>query len=363
MNLIPQFFNREGNDDVSLRELIYSDKAIQNSSGTWNLNKIKRSFADQFFETQWAFLWRPDEIDMSQDASQFNSLDPRLQFVIETVISFLQYIESCVAENLILTKLVTNDYEIKRALALHELVEAGIHTESYQTILKTLCGEDDKRINEVYYRFKDFEPLAKRNYLISRPFQKMRDIVWHGILGNDEKKLKRAIFEAIVADYFIEGEAFYTGFTLFHFMEVEHNILSGTNRNIVLIRRDEELHVPLFANIISTFKVEYPEFYDEEVIYQTAENFANADIMFYTEAFGDNVPGMTSKMIETYVKHTVDKRLKLLGLKPLFNEDRNPFEHIELIAMGSETKKASFMETGNTDYQHVSANWNDIFNL
>jgi ribonucleoside-diphosphate reductase beta chain len=363
MNLVPQFFNRDGNDDVSLRELLYSDQAIQNSTGTWNLNKTKRGFADRFFESQWAFLWRPDEIDMSQDASQFHSLDPRIQFSIETTLSFLQYIESCVAENLILVKLVTNDYEIKRALSLHEMVEAGIHTESYQTILKALCGEDDKRINEIYYRFKDFKPLAKRNYLISREFQSLRDLVWNGLLHADEKKFKQQVFRALVQDYFIEGVVFYAGFNLFHFMEVEHQILSGANRNIVLIRRDEELHVPLFANIISTFKVEYPEYYHEDMIYEIAEKSAEADIEFYVEAYGDNIPGLTSKVVETYIRYLTDKRLKLLGLKPLYGEERNPLEHIELISMGSEAKKASFMETGNTDYQHVSANWDEILSL
>jgi len=363
MTQIPQFFNRDGNDDISLRELFYSDQAIQNSTGTWNLNKSKRGFADRFFENQWAFLWRPDEIDMSQDASQFRSLDPRIQFSIETTLSFLQYIESCVAENLILIKLVTNDYEIKRALAIHEMVEAGIHTESYQTILKTLCGEDNERINEIYYRFKDFSPLAERNYLISREFQSLRDLVWNGLLHADEKKFKQQVFRAIVQDYFIEGVVFYTGFNLFHFMEVEHHILSGSNKNIVLIRRDEELHVPLFANIISTFKTEYPEFYHEDIIYEIAEKSAKADITFYSEAYGDNIPGLTSNVIETYIKYLTDKRLKLLGLKPLFNETRNPLEHVELMSMGSETKKASFMETGNTDYQHVSAKWDEIFHL
>jgi ribonucleoside-diphosphate reductase beta chain len=363
MNLIPQFFNRNGNDDVSLRELLYSDQAIQNSTGTWNLNKTKRGFADRFFENQWAFLWRPDEIDMSQDASQFSQLDPRLQHVIGTILSFLQYIESCVAENLIQVKLVTNDYEIKRALSIHELVEAGIHTESYQSILKALYGEDDKKINEVYYRFKDFAPLAKRNEIIAKPFQELRELVWGGLLHANEKKFKRAVFKGTLQSFFIEGEVFYTGFTLFHFMEVEHNILSGSNRNIVLIRRDEELHVPLFANIISTFKLEYPEYYDEELIYEMAEQTAKADIDFYTETYGDTIPGLTSREVETYIKHLIDKRLKLLGLKPLFDVDKNPFEHIELVAMGSETKKASFMETGNTDYQHVSANWEDIYSL
>jgi len=363
MNLIPQFFNANANDDVSLRELLYSDKSIQNSTGTWNLNKQKRLFADQFFDQQWAFLWRPDEIDMSSDASQFRQLDERIQFSIETTLSFLQYIESCVAENLILIKLVTNDYEIKRALSLHEMVEAGIHTESYQTILKTLCGEDNNRINEIYYRFKDFKPLAERNYLISREFQTLRDLIWNGLLHADESKFKQQAFRAIVQDFFIEGVVFYTGFNLFHFMEVEQNILSGSNRNIVLIRRDEELHVPLFANIIKTFKIEYPEYYHEDIIYDIAERSAKADIVFYSEAYGDSLPGLTSRMIETYIKYLTDKRLKLLGLKPLFNETKNPFEHIELIAMGSETKKASFMETGNTDYQHVTSNWEDIFKL
>jgi len=359
--LVPEFFNRNGSDDVSLRELVWSDQAVKNQTGTWNLNKSIRSFANQFFDQQWAFLWRPHEIDMSQDASQFRQLPKEIQFAIETTLSFLQYIESIVADNLVQVKLVTADYEIKRALSIHEMIEAGVHTESYQTILKTLCGEDDKRINEIYYRFKDFKPLADRNFVISRIPQKLREIIWDGLKHYDENTLREAVLAGAAQGFAIEGLAFYTGFTLFHFMEVEQKILSGTNRNIVLIRRDEELHVPLFANILSTFKVEYPQVYSEDMVREIVVKTAEADIKFYTEAYGDNIPGMSQKEIETYIKHLCDKRLKLLGMKPEFNVDTNPFEHVELIAMGSETKKASFMETGNTDYQHTSANWSDIY--
>jgi len=363
MQLIPQLFNPSGSDDTSLRELFWSDTSVKNQTGTWNLNKSIRNFANDFFEKQWAFLWRPHEIDMSSDAAQFRALPKEVQFTIETILSFLQYIESIVADNLVQVKLVTADYEIKRALSIHELVEAGIHTESYQTILKALCGEDYNRINEIYYRFKDFKPLADRNFKISRSIQKLRDIIWNGLVGIDDRTLREATAAVCAQGFAIEGLAFYAGFTLFHYMEVEQQILSGANRNIVLIRRDEELHVPLFAKILSTFKHEYPESYSEDMVREIIVKTAEADMEFYKEAFGDNIPGITTKMIETYIKQLCDKRLKLLGMKPEYNETRNPFEHVELVAMGSELKKASFMETGNTDYQHVSSNWEEIFNL
>jgi len=361
MEFIPEFFNDYGSDDISLREILWSKQSAQNATGTWNLNKEKYPFCNQFFEKSWSFLWRPDEIDMSNDPVQFQEASKDIQFGVETVLSFLQYLDSIVSEDDIILKVCIGDYEIKRALGMHEFVEGNIHTFSYQFILKTIFGENNAKIDEVYYRFKNYPPLAERNRLVSREFYKLRELVWNGLLHANEEKYKRQVFRAMVQDFAIERVVFYAGFNFFHFLEVEQNMLSGVDRNIVLIRRDEELHVPLFANILKTMKNEPQYYWNDDEVYEIMANSAKADIRFYQEAIGDRIPGLTSKAIETYIKYMTDKGLKLLGLKPLYNVDHNPFEHVELVAMGSEFKKASFFETGNTDYQHVSTNWESMF--
>jgi len=82
-----------------------------------------------------------------------------------------------------------------------------------------------------------------------------------------------------------------------------------------------------------------------------------ADIKFYTEAVADRIPLMTQKNIEDYIKTLTDERLKFIGVSPIFNVNRNPFEDIEKLLMQDKT---SFFETGAIDYSHIPVSIEDI---
>ena len=208
--------------------------------------------------------------------------------------------------------------------------------------------------------------------MIASSFEKLLDILPFRMVGIVPREhFERALLEAILQDYFIESVVFYTGFNFFHILELEYKddkgygLLTGTNKNILLIRRDENTHIPLFAKVINYMRemLTIPQSEIEELIYQIAEKSANADINFYTESIGDRIKGMTANNIITYIKYRTDYALNMIGMKPLYNETRNPFEYIEEIAFNesSEYRKAGIFETGNTDYQHsVDVNVDDI---
>ena len=359
-----QFFNPNGEDNI--RKLVLDNEVVDNSTGTWYLNDKRKTWASSlstenqgFWEKQDEFLWRPEEISMVNDKQDFESLDREIQFAIENILSFLQYLDSIVPENDTILKFITGDYEIKQALGIHEFVEGGIHTKSYQYILKTLFGEDNKKIKEVYYRFRTYKPLAERNKELSKEFQALRDIVYKGILNTEIETYKQQFFKTIIQDYFIESTIFYMGFLFFHIIRVNLNKLSGVNQQISLIRRDEELHVSLFHKIIKTFQEENEMFFDEDIIYDIAYKTAEADKKFYKETLQDRVSGLTEKNINAYIEYTVNKRLKALGLKTIYSSKENPFQTIESVNNSSELRKSSFFETGAVDYFSTNdIDWN-----
>ena len=354
---LPRFFNPDGKDILPKQKLIHNKQNVQDVSGMWNLNEIRfPDIHDWYFEVAWSFLWRPEEINMSEDRQQFMDLDKDLQFAIENVISFLQYLDSVVPTNDISLLMAFPSYEIRRTLMVHQFIEGGIHTYAYQYILKSLFGEDSRKINEVYRRSFDYAPLAERNRKVSQAFQDLLNLLPYKLLGIvSQEQFERVVFRSMVQDYFIESVVFYTGFNFFHILEVDYKVLTGTNKNILLIRRDENTHIPLFAKILSVLR-ESGHYFNEDEIYEIASNSAEADIQFYSEVIGDRIKGMSSNNIITYIKYLTDKRLKELGLKPLYNETRNPFEYIEEIAFNesSEFRKTGIFETGNIDYQHAT---------
>ena len=359
---VPKFFNPEGTDTITKERLVHSEETVRDVSGMWNLNRIRYpEIHDWYFDTAWSFLWRPEEISMAEDRVQFERLeDQDLKFAVENLLSFLQYMDSIVPTNDISLLMGIPEYEIRRTLMVHQFVEGGIHTYSYQYILKSLFGEDKKKIDEVYRRSFTYGPLAERNKKLTECFQDLLEILPYKLLGIvSQEAFERALFRSMIQDYLIEGVVFYTGFNFFHLVKTQYkdeegnSLLSGTNQNILLIRRDENTHIPLFSKILNTMR-ERGIYFNEDEVYEIADRSAQADIAFYKEVVGDRIKGMSSRAIETYIKYLTDKRLKELGLRPIYGVTENPYEQLEEVVFKetSEFRKTGIFETGNIDYQH-----------
>ncbi len=349
----PKIFNPSGDDNF--KDLIWNDNVVEKYSGLANLNLNKHSYAIEWIKGSMAILWRPEEISMSDDKKQFPDLDKDIQDTFEYIISFLILLDSIVPNNTSTLIRVFCDEEIKTALYWHTAIEA-LHRESYQYILKSVFGEDDKKINEVYYKFKHYEPLMKRNLAITKDFNVLNELVNKGIVSDDIKSLsyrqetfQRAIFRAMITDFIIEAIVFFMGFNTFHVFAYKLGVLQGSNQQIQQIRFDEERHVPLFAYILKEWR-DRGYYYNEEEIKEMVGNSVETDIYFYTNAIANSIPLMTEQNIKDYIKTLANRRLELLGISPIFNVNRNPFEDIEKLL---KQDKTSFFETGAIDYAHI----------
>jgi len=73
---------------------------------------------------------------------------------------------------------------------------------------------------------------------------------------------------------------------------------------------------------------------------------------------------MNEQSIEDYTYYIANKRLKALGLEPIFPDRPNPYEHLERIADtgGEGNVKANFFEATVTSYNQASAveGWDEI---
>jgi len=338
----PKLFNPNGNDFSS--KLLWDNETIKSKTGIANLNFARHSYVqDTWWKRVYEHLWNPVEISMIEDKKQFGDLDKDIKDMFEKIISFLILLDSIVPENTSNLFTLFADKEIKFGFYAHMYVES-LHQLSYQYILKSLYGEDDNKINEVYYKFKYYEPLLKRNNQIVKNFEDLNEVIYDKI--EFDKKLERLIFRSMLQDIAIEGIVFFMGFTFFHYLAYKKGILVNTNQQIMQIRYDEQLHIPLFVYLVNKWK-EQGYYWNDEEATEIIVNSALADIEFYTEAIGDRISVFNSKNIEDYIKTLTNRRLNLIGLKPVFDVNRNPFEDIEKMLFSD---KASFFETGNVDY-------------
>jgi ribonucleoside-diphosphate reductase beta chain len=129
----------------------------------------------------------------------------------------------------------------------------------------------------------------------------------------------------------------------------------ATDRMISYIRRDELTHVTLFAHILREIKKEFPEAYSEKTIREMTETAVNQEIEWSKHILGKTVIGMSPKNIEGYTKWLANKRLTMLGIKPLYSGfSENPYKHLELL-QNSNSEKSNFFESSVSNYTQSSS--------
>lgn len=127
----------------------------------------------------------------------------------------------------------------------------------------------------------------------------------------------------------MESVYFYNGFAFFDTL-ADQTKMVATDRMINYIRRDELTHVTIFANIIKEIKREFPDVYDEKLIYDMMDTAVNQEIKWSKHILGKKIIGMSHENIENYTKWLANERLNLLGLPPLYKEVvANPYKHLD----------------------------------
>jgi ribonucleoside-diphosphate reductase beta chain len=125
--------------------------------------------------------------------------------------------------------------------------------------------------------------------------------------------------------------------------------------------RDETIHVQGNAKLFREFTDEHPRIVNDELkskIYQMAENAVELEEKFIQLAFkGNEVQGLTKKEVRDYIRHIADRRLLQLGLKPLFNQKKNPLAWLDWVLNGA--SHDNFFEKRVTEYSVVGMEGED----
>jgi len=113
------------------------------------------------------------------------------------------------------------------------------------------------------------------------------------------------------------------------------------------------------ATIIKTLKPYITRYISEEefdeIVVGTVQSYAEADLQFYQSVLAQNNFGITQQQVANYIKFLTDRRLKLLGYRPIYGVEENPFEEIDrlygyLESHVNEGKKEAFFETKSSAY-------------
>jgi ribonucleoside-diphosphate reductase beta chain len=210
-----------------------------------------------------------------------------------------------------------------------------IHSRSYTYIIKNVYSDPsdvfdtilrDERILEravsVTEAYNDFINSAQ-HYGTSELWKYAQELVPHA--QAERYELKRKLFRAVANVNILEGIRFYVSFACsFAFGELK--LMEGSAKIIGLIARDESQHLVITQNILNKWKEgDDPDMKkisqeEEPWFYKTFENAVNQEKLWAEYLFKDgSMIGLNDKLLCQYVEWIANRRMKAIGLKPLYD--------------------------------------------
>ncbi len=340
-----KLFNIEGNDDVLQRKMIAG-----NVTNLFNLNNVKYQWANKLYRLMMENFWIPEKVSLYDDKRCYDELTPSEQNAYDGILSFLVFLDSIQTNNLPNISDYITAPEVNLILAIQTYQEA-VHSQSYAYIIESIIPAEKRAT--IYDRWREDKVLLERNKYIAEIYQKFVD---------DRNDVNFA--RVLVANFLLEGLYFYNGFNFFYNLAAR-SLMIGTADEIKYINRDELTHCVIFSNIIKEIRKERPQFFNDDEIYDMFRKATEQEIAWSNHIIGDNILGITPQTIEQYTKFMANKRLKEIGLNPIyegFNE--TPYKNLKKISdtNGEGNVKGNFFEANVSSYNQSTAveGWDEI---
>ncbi len=338
-------FNENGDTELTKRRMING-----NTTNLNDFNNMKYAWVSDWYRQAMNNFWIPEEINMSQDIKDYRILSEKEKTAYDKILSFLIFLDSIQTANLPHVGEYITANEVNLCLTIQAFQEA-VHSQSYSYMLDSICSPEER--TAILYQWKNDEHLLKRNKFI-------------GDIYNDfqENQSTYQLVRTMIANYVLEGVYFYSGFMFFYNLG-RIGKMPGSVQEIRYINRDENTHLWLFRNMILELKKEEPEMFtpDKVEVYKSMiKEGALQEIAWGEYVIGDNIEGLTSKMVSDYIKYLANLRCENLGFGHIFDGyDKEP-ESMDWVAQYSNANmvKTDFFEAKPSAYSKSSAIEDDL---
>tara|TARA_B100000745_G_scaffold89090_1_gene55944 strand:+ start:673 stop:1683 length:1011 start_codon:yes stop_codon:yes gene_type:complete len=168
-----------------------------------------------------------------------------------------------------------------------------------------------------------------------------------------------AVFSA-----FTEGLQLFASFAiLLNFPR--QNKMKGMGQIVTWSVRDETLHCNSMIRLFKTFISENPDIWNEKLkkeIYEACRKIISHEDAFIDLAFEMGpINGLTAKEVKEYIRWIGNRRLVQLGLKPIYQIEKNPLTWLD--TMLNAVEHMNFFEGRATEYSKASTKgeWSEVF--
>ena len=289
---------------------------------------LKYKQFDKLTDKQLGFFWRPEEVDIVKDATDFKNLTNFEQHIFTSNLKRQIILDSVQGRspNLAFLPIVSLP-ELETWIETWAFSET-IHSRSYTHIIRNVYPDPSKVFDEMLdiQEICDCAESITENYDKLIEYNLLRD---KGYKTYDEYEHKKRIWLALMSVNILEGVRFYVSFACsWAFAELKR--MEGNAKIIKLIARDENVHLASTQQMLKFLPKDDPDFerIRKETYAECTQMFVDAVEQEKTWAeylFKDgSIIGLNAELLKQYVEFIAAKRMHAVGQEKIYNSGTNP---------------------------------------
>jgi len=303
--------------------------------GIQRYDSYKYPVFDKLTTMQLGYFWRPEEVSLQKDRADYQTLRPEQKHIFTSNLKYQTMLDSVQGRGPGMAFIPYCSLpELEACMEVWGFMEM-IHSRSYTYIVKNVYSNP----SEVFDTILEDEKIIERSKSVTQSYDDFINQAqqygqgnfwrqdWKGSPSTEYtiKELKRKLYQAVANVNILEGIRFYVSFACsFAFGELK--LMEGSAKIISLIARDENQHLVLTQNILKNWRDgDDPEMAqimkeEEEWTYKMFDRCVNEEKKWAEYLFKDgSMIGLNDKLLYQYVEWIANKRMKAIGLKPVYD--------------------------------------------
>ena len=303
--------------------------------GVQRYDNFKYPAFENLTKSQLGYFWRPEEVSLQKDRGDYQSLRPEQKHIYTSNLKYQIMLDSVQGRAPGMAFLPYCSLpELEACMEVWSFMEM-IHSRSYTYVIKNVYPD----ASEVFDKILDNEKILERAKSVTEAYDEFLNAaqawgasgMWEESwkyspnMEGERRELKRKLYRAVTNVNILEGIRFYVSFACsFAFGELK--LMEGSAKIISLIARDENQHLALTQNIINKWKQgDDPEMAEiakeeEENTIDMFRKTVDEEKAWAEYLFKDgSMIGLNDKLLHQYVEWIANRRIKSIGLKPIYD--------------------------------------------
>ena len=275
---------------------------------------IKHEDIWKMYKTQVDCFWRAEEIDLTKDLTNWESLNRDEKYFISMILAFFAASDGIVLENLASRFMTEVQISEARAFYGFQIAMENIHSQTYSLLIETYIKDTFEK-DRLFNAIENFPCIKKKS-----------DWAQKWIHDNRSSFATRLIAFACVEGIFFSG-----AFCSIYWLK-KRGLMPGLTFSNELISRDEALHCEFAVLLYSKLVKKMSKARIHEIIKEAVD----IESEFICDALPCRLIGMNSQLMTQYIQFVADRLSVQLGYDKIYNVT-NPFEFMELISLEGKT--------------------------